>query len=293
MSHSLDLPPLEALLAVLAAEQGGSFSAAAERLGLTHGAVSRRVSAVERWHGLPVFERHGRGVRLSVEGQRLVALLRRALDTLAEGAQPRRGRGVERLRLSVVPSFARLWLLPRLRALEGDPPDLRIELEQDQRFADLSRVEVAVRYGRGTWPGVAAEPLFAETLVPVAAPALAARLGHAPGVARLLRRTLIHEAYEDGWRVWLAARGASLDPRPDDRRLEDHDLVLAAAAEGLGIALLRRPYGEALLAGGRLVALYDEGPANPLGFHLVTRPGPRRPAVERLLARLRRAAASR
>ena len=275
---------------MLAAERGGSFSAAAEDLGVTHGAISRRIAAVERWHGAPVFERHGRGVRLTVEGQRLVALVQRALATIGEAAGQRRDRRApEPLRISIVPSFARLWLLPRLRRLEGDPPDLRLELEQEQRFADLSRVDVAVRYGRGNWPGVLAEPLFEETLVPVAAPALAATLGPEPALAALLRQPLIHEAYEDGWRTWLAAQGAELAVRPQDRRLEDHDLVLQAATLGLGIALLRRPFGEPLLAGGRLRALYPAGVPNPLRFHLVTLPGRRKPAVDRLLARCRAA----
>lgn len=289
MEHTSSLPPLDALQAVLAAQRGGSFSAAAEALGITHGAVSRRVAAVERWHGAPLFERHGRGVRLSVEGQRFVALVERALGMIAETAGTRGRRGPEPVRISIVPSFARLWLLPRLKQLEGNPPDLRIEIEQEQRFADMSRVDLALRYGRGNWEGVVAEPLFDETLIPVAAPELAARLGHAPPLDRLLAHPLIHEAYEDGWRTWLASQGRPLPARPQDRRLEDHDLVLQAAALGLGIALLRRPYGDALLADGRLVALYDEGPANHLSFHLVTLPGRRRPAVERLIRRLRAA----
>lgn len=289
MYHTSNLPPLDALQAVLAAQRGGSFSAAAEALGITHGAVSRRVAAVERWHGAPLFERHGRGVRLSVEGQRFVALVERALAMLAETAGTRGRRGPEAVRLSIVPSFARLWLLPRLQRLEGDPPDLRIEIEQEQRFADLGRVDLALRYGRGNWEGVVAEPLFDETLIPVAAPEIAARLGRAPSPDRLLALPLIHEAYEDGWRTWLASHGRPLPARPQDRRLEDHDLVLQAAALGLGIALLRRPYGEARLADGRLVALYDTGPANHLRFHLVTLPGRRRPAVERLIRRMREA----
>jgi DNA-binding transcriptional LysR family regulator len=289
MVHSSALPPLDALQAVLAAQRGGSFSAAAAALGITHGAVSRRVAAVERWHGAPLFERHGRGVRLSVEGQRFVALVERALAMLAETAGTRGRRGPEAVRISVVPSFARLWLLPRLKRLEGDPPDLRIEIEQEQRFADLGRVDLALRYGRGNWEGVVAEPLFDETLIPVATPEIAARLGQAPSPDRLLALPLIHEAYEDGWRTWLASHGRPLPARPQDRRLEDHDLVLQAAALGLGIALLRRPYGEARLADGRLVALYDAGPPNHLRFHLVTRPGRRRPAVERLIRRMREA----
>ena len=107
MHSSPDLPPLEGLTAVIAAHRGGSFTAAAESLNLTHGAVSRRVQAVERWLGTPLFERHGRGVRVTPAGQRFVAQVEQSLDAIRESAdrwRPRRD--LPTVRLSVVPSFA-------------------------------------------------------------------------------------------------------------------------------------------------------------------------------------------
>src|SRR5690349_17693009 len=116
MTHSLDsLPPLDGLSALIAAADTGSFTAAAEALNITHGSVSRRIAALEAWLGTILFERHGRGVRLTPAGQRFATDARRTLGILSRSAdqwRPRRGRPT--VRLTAVPSFARLWLIPRL-----------------------------------------------------------------------------------------------------------------------------------------------------------------------------------
>ena len=173
MTHSSEIPPLDALEALLAANRAGSFTSAADELGLTHGSVSRRIAAVERWAGYRVFERHGRGVRLNLDGERLVAQIERAFAALEDGRKRHSGAGVpDIVHVSVVPSFARLWLLPRLQMLEGTPQDIRIEVEIDHRFATLSDARIAIRFGSGSWPGVVATPLFDELMVPVASSTL-------------------------------------------------------------------------------------------------------------------------
>src|SRR4051794_34815102 len=115
MTHSSDpLPPLEGLIAAAAAARSGSLTAAAEELGLTHSAVSRRIAAVEAWMGSELFERHGRGVRPTPAGYRLVRAGEEAFALIRAAAEPWRGpRGPRTLQLSVVPSFARMWLMPR------------------------------------------------------------------------------------------------------------------------------------------------------------------------------------
>ncbi|MBA3446680.1 MAG: LysR family transcriptional regulator, partial [Pseudaminobacter sp.] len=152
MDHSL--PPLESLQAVLGAAESGSFSAAAEALDVTHGAISRRVASVERWAGVTIFERHGRGVRPTLDGQRLMAQVEQALNLLEDATLIRHRRPeLDVVRVGVVQSFARLWLIPNLAALEGTPPDLRIEPEVDHGFMTLSNARIGVRLGRGDWPG--------------------------------------------------------------------------------------------------------------------------------------------
>lgn len=280
--HSPTLPPLEALAAVIAAGHTGSFTAAAESLDLTHGAVSRRVQAVEHWLGTPLFERHGRGVRVTPAGQRFLAQVEQALASIHESAdrwRPRRDLPV--LRLSVVPSFARLWLMPRLSELQGTPPRCRIELQIEHRVADLrgGQADLAIRYGRGRWRGVESRLLFGEHLFPVAAPGFAAELGVNPRPARIAQASLLHDSDTSQWRAWLRAQGAGFRLKAADRRFEDYDLVLAAARAGLGIALLRSPLGEEGLMDGSLVRIARPAIRNTASHYLVTAPGDAREAV--------------
>lgn len=287
MKHSSALPPLDALDAVLAAARLGSFSAAAAELDITHGAVSRRVAAIEQWAGLRLFARHGRGVRLTMDGERFAARIELAVAMLADSrASDHAGPGLETIRVGVVQSFARLWLLPRLADLEGSPPDLRIELEIDNRHMSLSDARIAVRLGRGGWPNVVSEPLFTESLQPVATRRIAEELGADVSAEDLLRYPLLHDASEAGWRLWLGGFGVNYQGHHRDRTFPAHDLALLAAASGMGIALARAPYGDRFRKDLGLVPVHALTIANPESFHVVLRSGARHPAVERLRERL-------
>lgn len=281
------LPPLDGLNALLAAADTGSFTAAAEILGITHGSVSRRIAALEGWLGTELFERHGRGVRLTPAGQRFSADARIALSGLKRSAdQWRPPRGRQKVRLSVVPSFARIWLLPRLDLLQRG--DIHIDLSLSHRPMDLDAEEadVAVRYGRGPWERLEARLLFKETLRPVATQELALQLGSDTTAERLLRYPLLHDSDISHWRSWLAGQGVSYRPRWQDRRFEDYDTVLAAAKAGLGVALLREPLARADLATSKLAYLSARSEDNPAAHFVCLRTGERRAAVRELAARL-------
>ena len=116
----------------------GSFSAAAEEAGITHGAVSRQVSRLERWMGVKLFERAARGVALTPEGMRFFARAEEALSLLGNSGESwrpaRRSKAV--VRLSVTPSIAVLWLFPRLAEMEGN--DIHIDLSLEHRLADFA-----------------------------------------------------------------------------------------------------------------------------------------------------------
>lgn len=287
MDHISALPPLDGLQAVLAAARLGSFSAAAAALDITHGAVSRRIAAVEAWAGIRLFSRHGRGVRLTLDGERFAAQIELAVAMLEDGRNGRSEGALDTIRVGVVQSFARLWLIPHLAALEGTPPDLRVEPEIDHRVMTLSDARIAIRFGQGAWPGVVSEPLFDETLQPVAHADVAATLGSSPSVDALLAFPLLHDASEDAWRLWLSDQGRAYQQRARDRTFAGHDLTLQAAGAGLGIALARDPFGRDFRERLGLVAIHAGRVANPRRFHIVTRPGARHPAVDRLVARIR------
>ena len=295
MDHSLpNLPPLEGLVAVLAAAETGSLTRAAESLGVTHGAISRRVAAVEAWLGTPIFERHGRGVRPTPAGQRFTRQVQQALGALEQTSErwrPRHGRTT--VRLSVVPSFAKLWLLPRLSSLLDILPGVRVELIVEHRTADLdaSEADAVVRYGRGDWSGLHVRHLFSETLLPVGSPALAGRLGKEPTVEALSRCALIHDSDTSQWRSWFADVGVHYRPRIEDRKFEDYDLVLAAAEGSLGLALLRLPLAQAWLDSGKLVPVSNRSRPNPLRHYVAHRRNETRDGVLKFVDALCRVAA--
>jgi DNA-binding transcriptional LysR family regulator len=307
MNHMTPTPPpdqllpLDTLRAFEAAARTGSFSAAAEALGVTHGAISRQIAKLERWLGQRLFTRQARGVALTPEGQRLAIRTSEALALLADGSDRWvEARGSAVVRLTALPSVSGLWLMPRLKALEaggqaGDAP-LRVELIIDHREADLGDdgIDLALRCGRGHIPKRHSVRLFEEQIFPIAAPDLAAEIaraapaGHA---SRLLGFPLIHDSDATGWRAWFNAQGLDYRPRRQDRRFEDYNLVLDAALHGLGIALARPPLVQELLRQGRIVQVDPRKVQNPVAYFLDRPEGKLRPAAAEFAKRIMAAAA--
>jgi LysR family glycine cleavage system transcriptional activator len=290
MHSSFNLPPLDGLLAVLAAHQTGSFSAAADMLGITHGAVSRRVHAVEHWLATPLFVRHGRGVQTTPAGQRFIATAEQALASIRNSADRwRPTRGLPVVRMSVVPSLARLWLMSKMPVLQGMPADVRIELQLEHRVVDLNagEADIAIRYGSGRSKSVATQLLFNERLYPVAAPSVARALGARAKPQRIAQLPLLHDSDIHQWRAWLSANDMRYRAKQEDRRFEDYDLVLAAAEAGLGIALLRTPLADSYVNADKLVCISRASIPNLHGHYLAMRTGQDSSAVLQTAERLR------
>lgn len=292
MDHSSPLPPLDSLRAFEAAARTGSFSAAAEHLNVTHGAVSRQVAKLESWMGLRLFDREARGVALTIEGNRLFIRVREAFALIADNTDRwNEPRGTAVVRLGSIPSVAGLWLIPRLQALEAGPPPLRIVLDVDIRQNDLAEegIDLSVRCGRGGIPGRVSLRLFEEQLFPIGSPEMARRVGQGTP-ERLLKQPLIHDSDASGWRAWFAAQGIDYHPRAQDRRFEDYNLVLDAAAHGLGIALARPPLAARQIDAGRLVTVDDRRTLNPVSYWMDRPEGAVRPAAEVAARRIAAAA---
>ena len=289
MDHSLrQLPPLDTLQAFETAARTGSFSAAAERLNLTHGAISRQIAKLEGWLGFKVFDRGARGVSLTIEGNRLFYRTAEAFALIADNtdrwSEPR---GAAVVRLASIPSICGLWLIPRLKQLESGNPPLRIVLEVDIRQIDLADegIDLSMRCGRGGIAGRVSAKLFEENIYPIASPELAKAIGTG-GAERLLKYPLIHDSDASGWRAWLGGQGIDYRPRPQDRRFEDYNLVLDAAASGLGIALARPPLTEKQQAAGRLVPVDERTVVNPVSYWIDRPQGQPRPAAAELARRI-------
>lgn len=277
-------PPIQSLPALLSAARLGSFSAAAVELGVTHGAVSRRIQAIEHWLGARLFDRHGRGVSLTPAGELFARTAEQSVAAIVSVANDIRAANLSaRLRISVLPSVARLWLIPRLAMLQGTPPDLNIRILAEHRVASLDRdADLAIRIGSGAWPGVESSRLLDETLTPVAVPQIASV---ATDPAAILQLPLLHDGDGHDWRLWFRTSGVPYRPRQSERRFDDYDLTLAAAEAGLGVALARRPLADSVLAAGRLQTC---GPSvkSDRAHYLLVRSGEARRDVLRLRDRL-------
>jgi LysR family glycine cleavage system transcriptional activator len=275
------LPPLNALKAFEATARHLSVSRAARDLGVTPGAVSQQVRILEEHAGAPLFRREGGAMALTDLGLLLQPLLREAFEQLGRAADVIYGpSGRRSLSISVPPSFAVKWLVPRMAGFSAEHPDIEVWISADMQLADVAggRVDVAVRYGRGDYAGVRSETLLDAGVIPVCSPQL---VSGADGLRRpedLARQTLIHvrrsaiEEPRPDWPVWLASRGLSRINADAGPRFDQTALAIDAAIYGRGVTLAPRAFVADDLASGRLVAPFADGYlASDLAYHLLTR----------------------
>ena len=244
--------PLNALRAFEAAARHLNFTRAAIELCVSQGAVSHQVAQLERRLGVTLFRRLPRGLALTDEGQALVPVLADAFDRV--GATLDRytgGRLQEVLTVGVVAAFAGGWLLPRMDDFARAHPHIDLRVMTNNNRVDLAGegLDFAIRYGDGAWHGAHAEPILDAPLTPLCAPALAARL---TGPAALTGEPLLRSYRADEWTRWFEAASA---PCPALRGpvFDSSVLMAAAAAQGLGVALVPPSMFTRELAAERLV----------------------------------------
>ncbi|MCF8480540.1 MAG: LysR family transcriptional regulator [Rhodospirillum sp.] len=284
------LPPLSTLRLFEAAGRHGSFKKAAEELGLTPSAVSHGLQTLEDWLGVMLFARTPKGPVLTPAGEAYLDAVEQSLSTLGaatESLPGRAPRGI--LRLTSAPTVSLTWLLPRLnRYLEANP-DLTLAIDTSHRRVDfpLDDFDLALRVGRGDWPGLVAELLFGERLVPVAAPHVARALKPAPQAlegARLIELSSV----ERDWSAWSELTGFAVPPDGPRLMVDTHAQAYKAARLGLGIALGRLPYVADELAQGHLVPILGSAVDAGTGVWVVRGALPRPdPEVEAFVSWLR------
>jgi len=267
------LPPLNPLRTFEAAARHQSFTRAARELHVTPGAVSRQVMVLEKFVGARLFERVNREVRLTPVGQRYLHDLSDVFDRIAASTL-RAMQGVRERPLHVwcPMTFAMRWLVPRLPAFHAAHPGRDAIFTTSLKPVDFSvhDADVAIRMGRGDWPGVISRHLVGIELLPVCSPRLLSGPTPLKTPRDLARHTLLQSvARPEYWRIWLEAAGAGdVDP---DRGLtfESVSLAYQAALEGLGVAMGQHALVAEDLAVGRLVAPF--GPRVPIdnAFYLV------------------------
>ena len=248
--------PLHALSGFVAAARAGNLTRAAEAQHVTVSALSHQIRGLEEHLGRRLFERGPRGVRLTADGERLLARIQPHLEALEAEVRPAAPCRDDVLTVSVLPSMASAWLVPRLGAFLAEHPQLQLNLLSSERLVDFDRdrgVDAALRMGAGTWPGVAAEHLLDETLAPVASPALIARHGM-PTDATLHRWPLLGESAPNPWEAWFARYGGEAPPRYV-ASFDDLESLHRAAVAGMGVALGRLVRSRSLVDAGQLQVL--------------------------------------
>lgn len=260
------LPPLNALRAFEAVARHLSMKRAAEELHVTPAAVSHQIKGLEQHLGVPLFRRLNRALLLTDEGQLCLPGVREGFERLARAMDPLSARERRRVLVATVaPSFATRWLVPRLHRLAAAHPDLELRITAEMELADFRRddVDVGIRFGAGTYPGMRSDRLFSDTVVPMCSPD---QVGGRPPPRKPADLVLYPLLHDDSlgkdptaidWASWLKAAGVD-DPNPHRGAHFNHsDHALQAAISGLGVVLGRRALAESDVAEGRLIAPFE------------------------------------
>lgn len=259
------LPSIQTMYALEAAVRLRSFTAAADQLALSQGAISQHIRALEKRVGRSLFVRTATGVEpspvahaLALQIRQGLAVLDRAFDQIPKRVSGNRvSTKRQRLVVSVLPAFAARWLLPRIDLFAQLHPEIDLEIQTSGTPARLDAtdgVDLAIRYGAGTWQGMAAEHLMDEVVFPVASPNY--RDGDLPKLPIDLRDCVLLRHSAQHWSPWFQVAGLTLLEPQKGVMFADISLAIEAAVAGRGIALARRSIVQDELTAGRLVRLW-------------------------------------
>jgi len=269
------LPPLIAVRYFEAAARHLSFTKAAQELHVTHSAISHQIKALEEWLGVPLFRRLNRSLMLTEAGQAYARPVRESLEKLGEASRALRAREqTGTLTVSVMPSFAAKFLVPRLGSFRRAHADIDVRISANERLVDFARedVDVGVRSGRGSWPGLRVDRLIRENLFAVCSPKLLSGPIPLATPADLLQHTLMHDSDwpESMWPRWLAAAGVKAEKLNSALSFNNSSLMIQAAIDGLGIALTQEALVRDDLASGRLVRPFEIDMPSDYAYYVVT-----------------------
>ncbi|CAN5792676.1 transcriptional regulator GcvA [soil metagenome] len=267
------LPPLNALKAFESAGRNLSFKIAAEELHVTAGAVSRQIALLEEHLGCALFERSHRLVKLTEDGREYLTSVRELFDGLRRATDVLRAKRESRAMHIWCPmTFGLRWLVPRLPRFKAAHPERDVVFTTSLGIVDveLRHTDVAIRIGRGDWPGLTSRRIVGIELTPVCHPSLLQGQSSPASVQSLKKLTLLQSAARpDYWRTWLKEAGADdIDP---DRGMpfESVSLAYQMAIEGAGVAMGQHALVAADLAAGRLVAPFRQLTRIEDAFYLI------------------------
>lgn len=285
------IPPLSALQAFEAIARRKSFSLAATELHLTPSAVSHQVAKLESLLNVRLFERSARGVELTPNGQQYLQRVASALGAINAATEDLRHGVQDTLYVHSSPSFASLWLMPRIGRFAQLHPNISLMLSASHVHSDfqLGQMDIDIRYGLPNWPHLEVEPIFSEKIMPLASPEFIRQHGlHTP--ADLLRVPLIQSSVSVvQWPEWFARFAGDKRPERMGLRFDRAMMSLDAAVQSLGVALESSSIGGSLVASGRLQPVFEEHMSMEVQAHFMVYPARHasRPEVRSFMAWIR------
>jgi len=275
------LPPLNSLRAFVAAARHLSLAKAADELNVTPGAVSQQIKQLEDHLGCALFRRTNRQLLLTDEGQAILPGLVEAFERMQEALRAIASVGNDgRLTVTVAPSLASKWLVPRLDRFTALHPEIDVLVSASMALADFEAedIDCAIRYGAGRYPGVVVEKLMAESVVPVCSPSLLKDKKSLRTPADLKDFTLLHDDSPDqdpscpDWQMWLRAAGIEHIGARRGLRFNQSSLVVEAAISGRGVALAKARLAADDIRAGRLVTLFNVKQPIQFAYYFVAPP---------------------
>lgn len=271
------LPPLNSLRAFEVVSRHESFRAAAEELHVTAAAVSQQVKALEDHLGRKLLRRRSGGYSLTADALAGLKYLRDGFDQLSSAVASMTSAGQRVLTVSAVPSLAAEWLVPRLHRLRDQHPQLDVLLHASEKLVDLehSRVDVGIRYGSGSYPGLTSERLFVDEIFPLYS--LTMLKGRTPlrKPGDLRGQPLIHtdwtpeRGHWPGWTDWVRAAGVTGVNVTKGLRFSDGALAIQAAVSGQGVVLGSKALALEHLAARRLVKPFKLSLVTDFAYYVV------------------------
>lgn len=272
---SRKLPPLLALRVFECAARHLSFTRAADELCVTQAAVSHQIRALEDWFGKPLFRRLNRSLKLTEAGERLLQPLTSAFDLMADvTTDVAADEGRQVLNVSMLDSFASIWVIPRLSGFHARFPDIDLRflsrpLEED--VLGSGDADVEIRYGDGNWPGMHVYEFLREDLFPVCSPALLEGRAPPERLEELSDFNLLHDVLSIGWQDFLAYHDVKSVSTRRGFGFNHSHLVMQACTAGNGMAIGRSVLVQPALQDGRLVRPFAETMPADQAYYIVCR----------------------
>ncbi|WP_099117034.1 transcriptional regulator GcvA [Xenorhabdus ishibashii] len=267
------LPPLNALRVFDAAARHLSFTKAAEELFVTQAAVSHQMKSLEDFLGLKLFRRRNRSILLTEDGQSYYLDIKEiftAINDATRKLQARSAKGA--LTVSLSPSFAIQWLVPRLSGFNQSFPGIDVRIQAIDREEDklADDVDIAIFYGRGNWPGLRTDRLYPEYLLPVCSPALLTGDRPLRTPEDLANHTLLHDSSRRDWQAYVRQLDMQQQINVQQGPIFSHSaMVIQAAVHGQGVALANNVMAQNEIDAGRLVCPFNDVLVSKNAFYLV------------------------